>query len=54
LNNIRKIRGALPGHGIGAMMVTDPASRLYATGFESSDGVLLVTAVEAWFYTDSR
>ena len=36
------------------MMVTDPASRLYATGFESSDGVLLVTANEAWFYTDSR
>jgi Xaa-Pro aminopeptidase len=54
LNNIGKIRAALSGQGFDAIMVTDPASRLYAVGFESSDGVLLVTVSDAWFYTDSR
>ena len=54
MNNIEKIRCALPEHGFSAMMLTDPASRLYATGFYSSDGVLIVSACDACFYTDSR
>jgi Xaa-Pro aminopeptidase len=54
LNNIEKIKTLLVKQGLGAIMVTDQASRLYATGFESSDGVLLITTGDAWFYTDSR
>lgn len=54
MNNIEKIRQALPEQEFGAMLVTWPASRLYATGFDSSDGALLVTEKNAWFFTDSR
>ena len=54
MDNIEKIRRALQEQGFSAMMVTGLVSRLYATGFESSAGVLLVTAGDAWFFTDSR
>jgi len=54
LNNIEKIKDALSGKGFGAIILTNQANRLYATGFESSDGVLLVTADSAWFFTDAR
>jgi len=54
LNKIERIKQALSGQEFDAMMVTGPASRLYATGFPSSAGVLLVTASDAWFFTDSR
>jgi len=54
LNNIKKIRDAMLWLDFGAMLVIEPASRLYATGFSSSAGVLLVTAKGAWFFTDSR
>ena len=36
------------------MMVTGAPGRLYATGFASSGGVLLITSEDAWFFTDSR
>ena len=36
------------------MLVTDPAGRLFATGFHSSAGALLVTSSDAWFFIDSR
>jgi len=35
-------------------MVTSPVNRLFATGFPSSAGVLIVTSHDAWFFTDSR
>ena len=54
MNNIEKIREALASLGFDALLVTDPANRLYATAFDSSAGVLLVTTDNAWFYTDSR
>ena len=54
MNNIERIRQALPGQIFDAMMVTSPASRLFATGFSSSAGALIVTERGAWFYTDSR
>jgi len=54
MSNIEKIRQALSGQEFGAIMITDPANRLYATGFASSAGVLLVTALDAWFFTDTR
>jgi len=54
MNNISKVRQALSEQDYGAIMVTSPASRLYSTGFASSAGVLLVTADDAWFFTDTR
>jgi len=36
------------------MLVMSPMSRLFATGFESSAGALLITERDAWFFTDSR
>ena len=54
MNNIERIRLALPDYECDAMLVTSPIARLYATGFMSSAGVLLVTARAAWFLADSR
>ena len=54
MNNIDKIRQAFSSQEYDALLVTDPVNRLFATGFASSAGVLLVTARDAWFFTDSR
>jgi len=54
LNNIEKIRQSLSEQEYKALMLTSPVNRFYATGFESSAGVVLVTADDAWFFTDSR
>jgi len=54
MNNIEKIRKAMPMHECSAILVTSPVNRLYATGFASSAGALLVTADDAWFLTDTR
>ena len=54
MNRIDKIRQAMAGAEFGALMLSSPVNRLYATGFESSDGILLITADNAFFFTDSR
>ena len=54
MNNIERIRGKLPEYKLDAMLVTDRACRLFATGFSASAGALLVTERGAWFFTDSR
>jgi len=54
MNNIDKIRRALSEHAFGAMLISAPASRLFATGFSSSAGALLISAYDAWFFVDSR
>ena len=54
MNNINRIKQALSEQGLDAMLITEPANRLFATGFQSSAGALLVTKSGAWFYTDSR
>ena len=54
MTNIERIRQALPEHGIESILITDPVNRLFATGFLSSAGALLITRESAWFYTDSR
>ena len=54
MNNIEKIRQALPEYGCESMLVTGAASRRFATGFSSSAGALLVAARDAWFFVDSR
>ena len=54
MNNIEKIRRALPEYECASMLVTGASSRLFATGFASSAGALLVTAHDAWLFIDSR
>ena len=54
MSSIERIRKALPEYECEAMLVTDQMSRLFATGFKSSAGAVLVTADEAWFIVDSR
>jgi len=54
MNNIERIRQAMPEYKCDAMLVTDKINRLFATGFPSSDGVLIVTANDAWLIVDSR
>jgi len=54
MSNISRIREALRETNCDAMLVTNQISRLFATGFSSSAGALLVTESSAWFYTDSR
>ncbi|MDR2616007.1 MAG: Xaa-Pro peptidase family protein [Oscillospiraceae bacterium] len=53
-NNIEKLRAAARDAGLDALMVTSPVNRLYATGFASSAGVLLIAREKSWFFTDSR
>ena len=54
MSNIARIRKAMPGYGCKAMLITNQMSRLFATGFSSSAGALLITESDAWFFVDSR
>jgi len=54
MNNITRIRQAISEQEYGAILITSPINRLYATGFSSSAGALLVTADDALFLTDVR
>jgi len=54
MSNIQRIRQELPKYNCNAMLILNQVNRLFATGFSSSAGVLLVTDENAWFYTDSR
>ncbi|MDR2572029.1 MAG: aminopeptidase P family protein [Oscillospiraceae bacterium] len=54
MSNIDKIRQAMPEYKCSAMLITDQINRLFATGFSSSAGALLVTEKNAWFFIDSR
>ena len=52
--NIQKIKNALKNSKADALMLTGETSRLWATGFHSTAGILLATAENAYFFTDSR
>lgn len=54
MNNIPKIQEKMKREGLPALLLTDPLDRLYAGGFETSDGVVLILPDRAWFITDSR
>ena len=56
MNHFQKIAVQLEGHGLDAMLLTGEANRFYASGFHSygTDGVALVTAKKAYYFTDSR
>lgn len=47
--NIRASLGSLD-----AMLITGKANRFYATGFDATDGMAIVTKDDAYFFTDPR
>lgn len=54
MEHIRNIQAALAGKGLDALLLTDPISCRYATGFFFTDGAVLVARDRAWLLTDSR
>ena len=52
--NITKIQQALSEKEFGAMLLTNRANILYATGFDCDACALLISEGGAWFFTDSR
>lgn len=54
MSNLEKLRDELKKSGTDALMITGPAARLWATGFSSTAGVVLVTKERSYFLTDSR
>lgn len=51
---IGRVREALPGAGVDALLVTNLTNVRYLCGFSGSNGQLLVTATDAVFFTDPR
>lgn len=54
MSNIKKIQSALTDSGLDALLLSHEADRLYACGFETSDGSVLILKNSAYFITDSR
>jgi len=54
MTNLEKLQTAVANSGLDAMLLIDPKNRFYATGFHSSAGAVVVTASDAWLFTDSR
>lgn len=49
-----RLRASMDDVPIDALLVTDPVSRRYLTGFTGSAGLVLVTARDTYFVTDGR
>lgn len=54
MNNSLKIRSALAQSEFDALLLTDPISCRYATGFNFTDGAVVITAYDMFLITDSR
>jgi len=54
MENIERIKLSLAKEDCKAILISSPVNRLFATGFPSSAGMLLVTENKAWFFTDFR
>lgn len=52
--NIKKIQDAMRAEGLRALLLSDELDRLYASGFHTSDGTVLILQDKAYFITDSR
>lgn len=51
---IEKLKQAIKDSGFDAALIVSPENRFYFTGFESSDGYLIVNENDAVFITDGR
>lgn len=54
MEKLMKVRARLGELGIDAMMITNPMSRRYLSGFTGSNGVILISETEARLVTDYR
>ena len=54
MKHIEKLKNAVKNSEVDALFLLSEPNRLYATGFRSSDGAVVVTADKAYFFTDSR
>lgn len=54
MSNIRKIQNEMSSRGLAALLLTGETDRLYATGFHSTAGAVLIFSEIAYFITDSR
>lgn len=54
MTNIKKIQQAMAAKGLSALLLSDELDRLYASGFHTSDGAVLILRDSAFFITDSR
>lgn len=54
MERIAKIISRFADYGIDALLITSPENRRYASGFHSTDGIVLVTEKESFLFTDSR
>jgi len=54
MNRIEKIRSKFKTYSIDALLITTPENRRYASGFHSTDGVVLITKDAAFLFVDSR
>lgn len=52
--NIKKIQQAMSKEGLNALWLYNEIDRLYASGFHTSDGAVLILRDKAYFITDSR
>lgn len=55
-HHFQEIAAQLESQNLDAILLTEEANRFYASGFHSSgtDGVVLITRKQAWYFTDSR
>lgn len=54
MNNIKKLQKAINVKKLDALMLISSTNRMFASGFTSSAGVVLITPEKSWFMTDSR
>lgn len=54
MSNIKKIQQAMLKEGLDALWLYDELDRLYASGFLTSDGAVVILPDKAYFITDSR
>ena len=54
MQNLERIQAAIAAADLQALLLIDPKNRYYASGFPSSDGVVLVTAEKAYVIIDGR
>ncbi|NCB73484.1 MAG: aminopeptidase P family protein [Clostridia bacterium] len=54
MSNIKKIQQAMLSEGLDALWLYDELDRLYASGFLTSDGAVVILPEKAYFITDSR
>lgn len=54
MSNIPKIQKEINTQGLSALLLSDGHDRLYASGFDASDGKVLILPDKAYFITDSR